>query len=233
MEESLNKIYDEMIERLYKPLIFYIPRRIWNQFDKDKWNAKMFDEVFDKVVLIKPDGQDIILNNEPSNFHIMFKVARLDKNTFKLLDIQKKTDSNQFDFLLNRYCVQLDFYRRVSKWMAENIQKDVKDNNEETLFSFEIQQSTFSKHWQYIQDTFVNGLKIEETKADSNLTNKDFKSLQDLMNQSSILPKAEAPESINENDTNIIKKPKKIKKVLLTEEEAERFLLRTVFHINS
>jgi hypothetical protein len=231
MKETLNEKYNDMTKRLYMPMIFYFPRRIWSQFDKKKWNDKMFDNVFDKVVLIKPDGTDALLNNELSNHHFFIKRERLDKNTFKLLDLQKDLDSKQFKFILNKYCQQLDFIRRISKWMVGNIHKDINGLNKETFLSFEMQQNSFNEHWKYVKESFVDAPKIEDVTTDTFLSKKDFKSFQDLMNPSGILLSTNNKETQVEKGIIKPKRPRKEKKILVTEEEATNFLLKTVFNL--
>lgn len=231
MKETLDQIYDDMAKRLYIPMIFYIPRRIWSQFDEKKWEDEIFDNVFDKVVIVKPDGSDVLLEDEPSYFHLLIKKERLDKSTFRLLSLQKELDEKQFKFLLNKYGTQLDFFRRISTWMVENIQKDIKDLNNETLMSFELQQTYFEEHWHYVQENFVEAPKIEKINTEAILNKKDFKSFQDLMNPSGILSSSIKTNSNNEEATIVPKKPKKEKKILVTEEEAKDFLLRTVFNM--
>lgn len=231
MKETLNQIYDDLNKGLFVPMVFYIPRRVWNQFDKKKWDDKIYDNVFDKVVLIKPDGSDALLNNEPSNHHLFIKKSRLDKNTFKLLDLQNDLDKKQFKFLLNKYCLQLDFCRRVSIWMMENVKKDIEDLNQETLISFELQQTSFKEHWQYVQENFVDSPKIKETTSETLLSKKDIKSFQNLMNPSGILTSPIETKPDSKEEINKPKKQKKEKKILVTEEEATNFLLRTVFNM--
>ena len=231
MKETLNQIYDDLNKQLFVPMVFYLPRKIWNLIDEKRWDDKIFDNVFDKVVIIKPDGSDVLLENEPSYFHLLIKKERLDKTTFKLLNLQQDLEEKQFKFLLNKYCLQLDFLRRVSMWMVENIQEDIKDINNETLMTFELQKTCFDEHWKYVQENFVGAPKVEETISETILNKKDFKSFQDLINPSGILSSSIKTKSNNEEATIAPKKPKKEKKILVTEEEATTFLLRTVFNM--
>ncbi len=231
MKETLNEIYEVMTKRLYVPMIFYFPRRIWKQFDNEKWNDKEYDNVFDKVVLIKIDGSDALLNNELSNHHFFIKRERLDKNTFKLLDLQKDLDNKQFKFILNKYCQQLDFCRRISIWMVDNIQNDIKGINKETLLSFEMQQNSFNEHWKYVQENFVDAPKMQETTTDKILSKKDYKSFQDMLSPKGILTSTKNTRIDTQKDVNKRKKPKREKKILVTEEEATTFLLETVFNV--
>jgi len=233
MKETLNQIYDDLVKQLYVPMVFYFPRRIWNLIDEKKWKDKIYENVFDKVVLIKPDGTDALLNNEPSYYHLLIKKERLDKSTFKLLNLQNDLDEKQFKFLLNKYCLQLDFFRKVTMWMVENIKMDINDLNDEISMSFELQKTLLEEHWKYVQENFVDAPKIEETNAETTLSKKDFKSFQDLMKPSGILSNTINIETVKKDEAKTIKKTKKGKKILVTEEEATDFLLRTVFNIKN
>ncbi|WP_417237663.1 hypothetical protein [Bizionia sp.] len=239
MKETLNKIYDDLTKQLYIPLVFYIPRRIWNQFDKAKWNDKEYDHLFDKVVLIKPDGSNALLNDEQSSQHVMIKKERLDLNTFKLLELQTDLDTKQFDFILNKYITQLDFIKRISIWLNENIQKDIESLKQDTLFSFQLQQKAIIDHWTYVQENFIGAALLDETTNEVILNKKDFRSFQDLMNPSGVFPRnfeIEPKGDVEENNaiskvTEKPKTPKKEKKIHVTEEEATAYLLRTVFNM--
>ncbi|MBP94226.1 MAG: hypothetical protein CMC55_08935 [Flavobacteriaceae bacterium] len=233
MKETFNQIYEDMTKRLYVPMVFYIPRRIWNQFDKEKWNDKEYNNLFDKVVLIKPDGSNALLNNEQSSHHIMIKKERLDLNTFKLLEIQGDLDTRQFDFILNKYITQLDFIKRISMWMFENVQKDIESLKQETYLSFQLQQKAIIEHWKYVKENFVGITQINKTTNEIVLNKKDFKSFKEFMNPSGIFPSATQTKSKAREEDLKPQKQKKVKKILVTEEEATDFLLRTVFNMKS
>ncbi|OBX20144.1 MULTISPECIES: hypothetical protein [Bizionia] len=234
MKETFNQIYEDITKRLYMPMVFYIPRRIWNQFDKEKWNGKEYDNLFDKVVLIKPDGSNALLNDEQSSHHIMIKKERLDLNTFKLLELQSDLDTKQFDFILNKYITQLDFIKRISMWMFENVQKDIENLNQETRLSFQLQEKAIKEHWAYVQKNFIGITQIDETTNEIVLNKKDFKSFQELMNPSGVVSSVTQIKSkTKEKEDEKPQKLKKEKKILVTEEEATDFLLRTVFNMKS
>jgi hypothetical protein len=234
MGESLNKIHDELISRLYKPLIFYIPRKFWVELDGDKWKHKRFDEVFDTVVLMKSDGNNQVLNNDPSYFYILSKTTDLDKNIYTLLDMQAKLEANSFKFLIDKYNQHVNFYVRISTWLFENVQKDILEVTQEALKSFKHQRDAFIIHLEYIQNSFINN-QIKPIKPfNTSLTDEDIKSIRGLINNASEVNKlvSEIPKS-SESLIKFepIRKTQKEKKILVTDEEAEVFLLKTVFHL--
>ena len=222
---SLNDKYDELLSHFYKPLIFYIPRNFYNLFDGEKWNDKKFDAVFNTVLIIKPDGSDRILNNKPSNIHIIKKQARLDENIFRLINIHSDLDVNQFRFFIDKYVIQLEFYKKVSDWMLKNVESDVMDLSQETLISFRLQKDAFTKHWQDVHGNFLDGIQKKNVNENTALTKSDLKSIETLLNNS-ITNKT--PEIILTKKTTPLKKPKK---KLVSESEVEKFILRTVFNV--
>ncbi|MFL0354760.1 hypothetical protein DI383_14200 [Flavobacteriaceae bacterium LYZ1037] len=218
----MNNKQKELSSRLYKPLIFYIPRKFWVEMDGEKWNDKEFDALFDTVVLMKTDGSNKALQNGASNYYLLSKTAELDKNTYALLEMRSKLDEDSFQFLAKKYCIEVAFYKRISTWMLDHIQEDIPEINNETLLSFELQKTTFENHWEYLQKHFVPSSEIKQTIPDSNSTAKDFEIIQDLV--------VNPLQSKNENK-NSPKTTKKEKKILITAAAAEKFLLETVFNV--
>lgn len=227
MEESLKDKHQIFIERLYKPFIFYIPRRLYTELDpKGNWDHEKFDGVFDTVVLIKEDGSNQALDDGPSNFYILPKGLVLGKNTYDLFDLKEELNDPSFRFLLDNYLKNLVFYVRISKWMYDNIRTDIKDIREETLFSFEKQMEIFQEHWDYLQENFKKESHQTTNPLEGEIKKEDLKTVNNLINIPNV---AKAEHSMN---TKPLPK-KKGKKILVTDEEAEKFLLKTVFRVNS
>lgn len=228
METSLKDTYDELIKNLFKPLIFYIPRRFWIEIDDGKWMDKEFDHLFDLVVLVKPDGSNQLLHNGASNFHMLSKTSSLDKNTYRLLDLKARIEPESFRFLSERYSLSVAFYKKISTWMFEHLLEDVPDANKETRVSFEIQKTAFDNHWNYIQDHFSVPDYVKNHFSGQDLNANDVITMRDFMNGESV-PTENMFEKLKEKTSKNVKK--KIKKILIIETEAEQFLLETVFSV--
>ena len=234
MEDSLNNIHTELIKQLYKPFIFYIPRKFWTELDADKWNDKEFDDVLDTVVLIKSDGSDHVIHNTPTYYYLLGKAAELDKNIYTLMDLKAKLETHAFKFLIDKYQEQLDFYVRISTWLANSVKKDIPELSQETLKSFTHQRDVLKEHWDNIQKNLLNSTIKANDSFDTSLTKEDIKSLGGLFKNSSEVVSLEDKEqktSVLQTNLKQVKQTKKEKKILVTEEEAEQFLLQIVFHI--
>ena len=227
MNESLDQFYNQLTQRLSQPLLFYFSRRLWNLVGKEQWEDEQFEHVFDTVILVKPDGSNMFLNNEPSTFHIIFQKEQFDKNMFQLLDAQKRLDEKQFKYLLDKYYVHLNFFVKTSSLMVDNIQNDIKDISQETLQSFRLQHSAYREHWSSVQQNFKETSLSKPLTLDKTLNEKELKSFQNLIFPTGILPNIKNKASLVP-----FKRTKRKKKILVTEEEATAFLLKTVFNID-
>ena len=224
MVKPLKDKHSELIYSLYKPLIFYVPRKLWANVDDGKWLDKEFDPVFDKVMLILEDGSDHVLDDSVSSFQMMSKSSALDKNIYELLDLKAKLTPEAFRFLSERYALSVAFYKKVSSWMLEHIKLDVQEVNEETIKYFEIQKIAFNNHWGYIQNHFSVPEHVRNYVSESDLNGEDVVTMRKFMTDI----KVETGNMIEK-----FQKPKKKeKKILITAESAEKFLLETIFNIN-
>lgn len=222
MEKPLKDKHSELIHRLYKPLIFYLPRKIWADVD-DKFLNKEFDTVFNTVILMRENGDNHALNNSASAFCILGKAASLDKNIYDLLDLKVKLTSEAFQFLSEKYSLSVAFYNHVSHWMLEHVKDDILDCSEETINSFEIQKVAFAKHWDYIQMHFSVPDHINNYFDSIQLTTENISKIPDFITGGRV-----QKERIFEN---LVKPKINKKKVLITPQEAETFLLKTVFNV--
>ncbi|MFC5194753.1 hypothetical protein ACFPH8_05380 [Bizionia hallyeonensis] len=228
MEKPLKDKHSALINSLYKPLIFYIPRKLWADLDDGKWLDKEFDPIFDTVVLMHEDGSNHVLNNDTSNYHMMSKGSALDKNIYELLDLKAQLTTEAFSFLSERYSLSVAFYKKVSSWMLEHVKLDIPAINGETLKSFEIQKLAFNSHWDYIQEHFSVPEHVKNHFAEVDLSSKEVIAMRDFMSDSE-----QKSGNIHDNLQKAKNKSKKRKEkqVLITAEEAEKFLLETVFSV--
>jgi hypothetical protein len=232
MVESLNHIQEELILRLYKPLIFYIPRKLFKEIEGFDWSNKKFDEVFDKLVLIKSDGSNQELGSNPSYFYILMKTAELEKNIYSLLEVKERYGKESFNFLISKYNQHVDFYIRITNWLLENVKEDISEVTQETLNSLTFQKDAFLAHRVYIQTKLIK-VNQEKSSADNDkLTKGDLMSIKALLegNSSQFKESNDNPNvKSNRQDEEKPQTVKNKKKLLITDKQAEDFLLQTVF----
>lgn len=220
--KSLFKTFEKLRLNLYKPLIFYIPRSIIPDDKKEYFKASRFNNYFNNVIIINQKGFDYQLKDQPSLYHIMGKQGMLDENIFNLLDKKETLNEYQFDFLLSKYLIQINFYVLISEWFNRNMTLHIENLSDEVKNSFKLQYEIFSKHLEQLKSNyFIKGkINLEHNTNIVELIENEFPELNNIFIDS----------SKNESKKNkTIKVPKK--PPILTDNQAENFLLKTVFKV--
>ncbi|WCO02287.1 hypothetical protein [Psychroserpens ponticola] len=184
---------------------------------------KKFDTVFNTVILMRENGDNYILDNDASSLYLLSKASALADNIYELLDLKAKLSPEAFSFLCERYSLSVAFYKHVSNWMVEHVKHDIPDCSEETINSFGIQKVAFTEHWDYIEKHFLIPKHIENYFDSAQLNTQDIVKIPDFIT---------GDQSQTERIFEKLAKPiKNKKKVLITEDEAEKLLLKTIFNV--
>jgi len=223
---SLDKTFNKLKLNLLRPFTFYVPKDLIPESKQDLWKGEKYQPYFNNAILIDHQGFDYELKEEPSFYEILHKQSNLDENLFVLLEKSGKLKSQQFQVLMDKYLLHLNFYVHVSQWMYNNIKLYIENASEETINSFKLQCDTFRKHYdQVLSDIYmVNNAEKPEPKMDVlEFVENNVSEYTEILSDT----KGQETEPIPQQET------KKKQAVILTEAEADDFLLRTVFHINT
>ena len=217
---ELDKLFTELWKNLYKPFVFYIPLRLMPDLEPN--------EVLNTVIFIDSKGFDSELKEASSHHHILSKAMILNDNIFKLIDQSERLPKHKFDFFLEKYLEHVNFVLYVSNWMENNIEIDISDLREETKKSFKSQTQVFLKHVEDLKSHIILPNKsLEKQKVNVlKFIENDLTDIKNVLNLNSVKP--------NDSVENVATKTSiknKNKLPLITEEDAEDFLLETVFQI--
>lgn len=218
---SLEDKFLALQENLYKPLLFFIPKSIIPKDQVEFIELHEIGKLFNKVVLIEHNGASYELKYKPKLFQLLAKSSYLDKNLFALLDYKANLKAFQFDYLLQKYIVQLKFYIFISSWMDENLNAHITGVEDNISVYFSIQKTSFLQHKKSLKRTFLlnefSFLTPEEIVAS---IRKDIPPIP-------LFDKTTNKVKIHTNkETKTRKKP-----TLITDEEADKFLLKTIFNV--
>jgi len=222
---TIDEIFNNLKDNLYKPLIFYIPRSIIPEHKKESFSASKFDSVFHRIAVIDKKGDILELKSNMKLFQLLEKPSYLDKNIFLLLEKKEILKPNQFNFLLEKYVEQLNFYVLISGWMDKNINVDILNLDSGVKSYFELQKNIFQKHLETFQNNFLSkaislSKPVEVFKHIEN-DFPPFKQFINIPNESDLSP------NLNTNK----KKGREQKQILITDDESKKFLLNTVFKL--
>jgi hypothetical protein len=243
MDETL---LDNLIEVLIQELVYYIPSKIVPVDVIDQMNKNNFKGFFDKLLVI--DVNKGLLNYETEKFSklLLEKHTSLEKNIFQLLKKKGELKTYEFDYILNKYFRQVEFYFFITYWLTTNLSLYNKKGIGNTVKgNFHIQYEYYRAHFEDLINQFYTTSKIPKLIESFNLSELIGRYFPDLIarynaaakkikfNENIIIPRTEVDKDIgNKQSVTNIRKPKKIKKdKIITEKIADDFILESVFNL--
>ena len=239
MEKSINEIYDDLVDTLIEAYVFYVPREVVWQEMLDHLEGKIEDDFFDvcHVVVNGQFGDADLTKFQSLQFE---KVKRLEKNFFELLRLQRVLSEQEFHILITKYLDYVEFLASIAKWLLENLAKYRNPEDDLDVNSiFNVQWNQFAHHFLELFGAFgeKHNYVITEFYTIPEFMGKylpDF--VQRYTNFVERFPFPEGAKDFIETVTKKrqqTKKPKKKKEkpVLITDAEADLFLLETVFNV--
>ncbi len=221
---ELEKKHRALQEKLYKPFIFFIPESIIPEEKKGSTEAKRLEPILNAIIFVDKNGLDRGLDQNPNLLELFGKNSYLDENMFLLLDEKERLTSAQFNFLIKKYIEQFNVFDYVSNWLNENLTLYIDKVEDKIKAYFVFQKMAFQNHKELLQQNFtLNVIPQPKPKEVVDQIENTFKAF----DQFKIIRenKEPTPKPVHKN-------PKK-KPILITQEQAEDFLLRTVFNIKT
>jgi hypothetical protein len=158
---------------------------------------------------------------------ILGKATFLDKNMFLLLEQKRKLSTTELGFLLEKYDESLYFLVWASSWMQENLHSLKSPLSQEIGIYFEMQSEAFENH----NSTFRKHFPLFKAPAPKKIAWSSFDEI-DIPPLRSLQSQKENNELVSILKTDGKTKAKKVKKPpLITDEQAQKYLLETVFKV--
>ena len=227
---DLETFFYSLLPNLWEELIFFIPDKDIPKDIKDKIVKTDFQKFINKVLVFDTYDGPLLYEDGRNNKKIILKASKLESNFYQLLEKEKTTSSLEFNFILEKYREQIECLKYISEWMHLNLNQ-VKELDQTIKGLFQMQLSYYEKHL----NVFVN--QFSKTRTDYNKIKFNLESI--IKSQIKELAEKQSNQiqnsetHINQTDSinnNTPKKPKKIP--LITQEEAEKLLLKKIFNLD-
>lgn len=266
-ETTQDHFYNSIVEVLMHNLAYYLPREIVPEIVLVDLKGKISPHFFNKVSIL--DIYHGIGDFEVLEFNerLAKKRQRLEKTIFELLKKRKEQEATEFEYLLDKYFRQVEFYLAITNWLRLNNANYKKINKQFDLTTkgcFEMQFEAYSFHIMELISTFYQGkeLNIKEVfTVEEFLKNymQDFITRLQLAEeivttdpltygyQNEQLEAGSKDQNLNKNtytgaSVNIKQQEeqqeqqqksnkKKKKRPMITDQEAQDFLFKTVFGV--
>lgn len=246
--QPLDTFYNELVKTIYHDIAFYIPSTLIQPHILESIRNEIPPNFLDSIFIL-----DVHLGLGKFEFiefnqRILKKPNLFEQNIFQLLQKRKELNDIEFEYIINKYFDQVEFYAAIMSWLSANLityNKDKIDIN--TVGLFEIQREIYSSHFEELINCFYNPEEVElrpyydiseivniyipdlVSKIDQYTVKLPMETIIGISTQEIIDSKE--VDSTEKNETKLKVKTKK--EPLITEKEAEDFLLNTVFNIKT
>jgi len=243
---DLQSLNYKLNAKLWSNLLFFIPNSFFNLEDIKKLDFEKFkDFFFNKLIVLDYSQGPLHFSPKIDNTRYLKKTSELGEIIFLLLEKKGELKDYELSYILDKHFEQAECMLKITNWLNLNKhQLDDLDSNTSGLFL--IQFNSYKKHLEdFIRNFYPNKELLPHKKFNTlELIEANFK---DLTNNVKISPSnlntsnldiqsVKAKEIFteflkqNQNEKEQIKvKPKK--KTLITEQEAESAILKTIFNI--
>jgi hypothetical protein len=211
-----NIIYNKLIDRVFYPILLYIPKDFGEIFKNDK-KLGVFAKLVGFILAVENEEYNFIADKNSNLLFIMGKMRLLESNIFDLIDAKQSLKKEQFKFLLNKYKTYLAGWAYITKVLD----KDVASTDDALLLKYKgyitYQATMLQQHQNNLEKQFVEYKKTEY----------DF----DL--KAVILDRIKQSNSkVTSNQQNGNKKIRIKKQPLISNQDADDYLLKSVFRVN-
>ncbi len=230
-KHSLYQFYLNLIPNLITELYFFIPEKEIRPDIVEEMTAITKYIHLNKVYVLDHHKGPIEYSKERNAIDTTLKGNKLEKNIFTLLEKKGNTKPHEFNYVLNKYFELVSVLFYITDWMNAHA-----DEHVTTVICpnglLHLQFFNFKKHFETIIKEFYpseeaipqgsfNAHKMIETYFSD--ISKGFKPIATIV--------VDKPMSLNLPNNTQKATIIKTKKPLLTEVEAEKLLLKTIFGI--
>jgi len=257
-ENTQDHFLNTIVEVLIHNLAYYLPKEMIPEIVLVDLKGKISPKFFNKLAIL--DVYQGIGEFEVMEFseRLAKKRQRLEKTFFELLKKRKELEEDEFEFLIDKYFRQVEFYLAITNWLRLNTATYKRIHKQIDLSikgHFEMQYRLYELHFTELINRFYKGkeLNLKESFTEEELMN----CIQDLMmrlqlfeeelvidrstqkNQNELLKEnsVNLNSTLNTQTATTVNKQqnttKKKKRPMVTEQEAQYFLLTSVFNVDS
>ncbi|MFH4964414.1 hypothetical protein V8G69_05360 [Gaetbulibacter sp. M235] len=240
-EKSLYQFYLDLIPNLLAELFFFVPEKEIREDIIEKVDFLKKYDVLNRIYVIDHYQGPIEYKKGRNNNRVLLKSSKLEQNIFDLIEKKSEVKDQEFIYVLNKYFELVEYLFYATNWMNTNLTQIVQ--TEDTVIGlFHLQFMDYKKHFETLVKHFYPN-KEAMSKGNFNaheIIETYFPDVSKSLEQNSGLYfnniNSEKKTTKLNNATHLAtttdKKTKSNdKKVLITEEEAEKLLLRTIFNL--
>lgn len=204
-------------ERANRFMLFYIPYELFPDLNDEQKKQAEDELFFGKLYLYKQDNIIVDFEKGLNQVNLLSKKSIFENNLLRLIEIEENGGQKSFNFLIEKYVSRIKGWEYIYEWLNNNVDNNIVDVSVSDKNLLQFQLDITKDHLREIESRFgkKNNITSEEPKSIF-LENKDLvvangKTVYDFFKEQS--------------DTSKKRQP------LITNEDADRYLLETIFDI--
>jgi hypothetical protein len=212
---KVHKIYEELRDRTTYPLLFYLPRKIFEVFIEEK-ALNDIDWVFDVLIMARKEMDIIFIADKDESQEVLKKQSILNGNLFDLAEYESELNPVQFSILINKYKDHLFAMHYISELILKDVNSGDDEKYKKYIAFFRLQEVAFMMHKSAIDNDFPS---FRRTQAEEHLLREslmDNFNIAEIFKEKNVLPQ---------------QKVKRKKVQLITDAESQKYLLAAVFSL--
>lgn len=215
-----NNDIEDLINGLYRPSIFYIPETFFSNISDEIKQGLIDYRVTNELAVLKQTGEIAYVENCIPVLELLNKANNLENNLFQLHRFRDNLKKDSFLFILDSYSKNVTACEFVYGWLFNNLGVAIEKVKEDHKNLFDLQHTLAKQHLEKLEQFF----SIENTIG--------AEKIEDVIKSSySIFTDKKFNEVIADPAKGKTNLKRKNKQSLLTESEADRFLLEKVFNV--
>lgn len=222
MSERHEDRFEKILDRLYRPSLFYFPRSLSGHLPEDGLDTLERLELLNVPYLIRVDGS-VTAYNHLDAIEVYNRQSVLARNFRELLQLRSALDEETFSHFLHQYLWSVETYWSVFKNCLNRAQEDLEDPDGNITELLRIQHDGMDRHKVEVRERFESYLNVSEGIAPISSIYRDL--LERLKFESK--DGVDSGEMVVRSDTS----HEQEKPLLLTNHDAKTYILDHLFGI--
>ncbi|MWW23153.1 hypothetical protein [Algibacter lectus] len=218
-------IFTTIKDNLLRHYIIYVPTILFSKLKGSIYEGVLPEDAANTLFYLFNPKEIIADVNAFSIVALLEKSDILESNLFKLFEAKKTLEEEHFRVLLDKYKEHVEGHAFMTRWMYVNIDKTFANLDVGIINMFKFQAEQFQKHSEELNNHF----KIQPNKV----PNETIALLEQLKaTYASTELKITPPEPIQPLPVSEKAKPTKKQKLIIDDDEIDKFLLSSVFNVD-
>ena len=219
-----------LMHRLYRPMLFYIPHSLMPDLSKEAREEMDEREFFNTLVLFETNGEIAPFKLGPKTMYIYGRESQLKANLIDLLEMRSNMSREAFRVILNDYQSMTLVYEHMFEYLHKNYLKDVMKGTRLEKDLLRYQLNNMRNHTASITESFRSYKTNIEPEIAGKLVSVELPEMPTTSSHGEYVNAQFRKTLLNTIDKI---KPNTKKLPIISDSEADLFLLRTVFGVHT